>query len=396
MKKTRWRNRKGAGLLALALTLALAFSVTGALESRAADPIDLEAECTLTVDGRVLYSLVNADYDKDYKGNEIMTKPQNVTLTVDLYKVAEINESGGYTALAEDFEGAVLDDENQTGLLNALQDVTWKTTAEEWQEMAAAAESVVKADGFSGTPVDETKTITEDQQMVTFGKESENDMENASVNPGLYLVVPGQVDTPFYTYNLDAFLVALPGNNYKWEETEDGVQGSGDDAWVDTVSTDITTELKVERVNKEGELYISKSLTEFSGLPGSKVETVFQIDIVTLEGKSEQRFVSFYFDGTTESEPVLVSGIPAGSDVTVTEVYAGAGYELADGSAEKWIIEELPAVTEGENGGAQKAVFHNQPDGSATGGSGITNRFYYENGWQWEQQEGSNSTLPNE
>ena len=53
MRKTRWRNRKGAGLLALALTLALAFSVTGALESRAADPIDLDAECTLTVDGSV-------------------------------------------------------------------------------------------------------------------------------------------------------------------------------------------------------------------------------------------------------------------------------------------------------------------------------------------------------
>ena len=389
MRKTRWRNRKGAGLLALALTLALAFSVTGALESRAADPIDLDAECTLTVDGSVLYELVETDYD------EIMTKPQNVTLTVDLYKVAEINESGGYTALAQDFVGAVLDDENQTGLLNALQGVTWKTTAEEWQEMAAAAESVVKADGFSGTPVDETKTITEDSPAVTFGKVN-IESTNRSVNPGLYLVVPGQVDTPFYTYNLDAFLVALPGNNYKWEETEDGVQGSGDDAWVDTVSTDITTELKVERVNKEGELYISKSLTEFSGLPGSKVETVFQIDIMTLEGESEQRFVSFYFDGTTESEPVLVPGIPAGADVTVTEVYAGAGYELADGSAEKWIIEELPAVTEGENGGAQIAVFHNQPDGSATGGSGITNRFYYENGWKYEQQKGSNSTLPNE
>ena len=126
MRKTRWRNRKGAGLLALALTLALAFSVTGALESRAADPIDLDAECTLTVDGSVRYELVEADYDG------IMTKPQNVTLTVDLYKVAEINESGGYTALAQDFVGAVLDDENQTDLLNALQDVTWKTTAEEW------------------------------------------------------------------------------------------------------------------------------------------------------------------------------------------------------------------------------------------------------------------------
>lgn len=387
MKKTRWRNRKGAGLLALALTLALAFSVTGALESRAADPIDLDAECTLTVNGSVLYELVEADYDG------IMTKPQNVTLTVDLYKVAEVSESGKYTELTSDFSSAELED--GTNLLTKLQGVTWKTTAEEWQEMAAAAESVVKADGFSGTPVDKTKTITEDSPAVTFGK-ANPDSTNTSVNPGLYLLVPGQVDTPFYTYNLDAFLVALPGNEYKWQQTADGVQGSGDDAWMDAVSTDITTKLKVERVNKEGELYISKSLTEFSGLPGSKVEAVFQIDIMTLEGESEQRFVSFYFDDTTESEPVLVPGIPAGADVTVTEVYAGAGYELADGSAEKWIIEELPAVTEGENGGAQIAVFHNQPDGSATGGSGITNRFYYENGWKCEQQEGSNSTLPNE
>ena len=264
--------------------------------------------------------------------------------------------------------------------------------------MAAAAESVVKADGFTGTPVDKTKTITEDSLAVTFGK-ANPDSTNTSVNPGLYLVVPGQVDTPFYTYNLDAFLVALPGNEYKWQQTADGVQGSGNDEWLEGVTTDITdieTKLKVERVNKEGELYISKSLTEFSGLPGSKVEAVFQIDIVPLEGEPEQRFVSFYFDGTTESEPVLVPGIPAGADVTVTEVYAGAGYELADGSAEKVMIEELPAVTEGENGGAQIAVFHNQPDGSATGGSGITNRFYYENGWKYEQQKGSNSTLPNE
>ena len=50
MRKKRWRNRKGAGLLALALALALALSGTGALDSQAADAVNVDKnDCTLTV-----------------------------------------------------------------------------------------------------------------------------------------------------------------------------------------------------------------------------------------------------------------------------------------------------------------------------------------------------------
>ena len=41
MRKKRWRNRKGAGLLALALTCVLALSGTGALDAQAADGVDV-------------------------------------------------------------------------------------------------------------------------------------------------------------------------------------------------------------------------------------------------------------------------------------------------------------------------------------------------------------------
>lgn len=66
MRKKKWRNRKGAGLLALALTCVLALSGTGALDSQAADAVDVNKnDCTLTVNA----SELEIALDKDYVNN---------------------------------------------------------------------------------------------------------------------------------------------------------------------------------------------------------------------------------------------------------------------------------------------------------------------------------------
>ena len=380
MKKKKWRNRKGAGLLALALTLALALSGTGAFDSQAADAVEVDRDCTLTIDAGELFSMIEDDYDGNGVDPESAPKdqPENVQLVVNLYQIAKVDAGADYYDLNSAFSAAVLDD--GTLLKDELEKVNSQTSAERWQEMADAAKGELEKSDFAGRPFVDPITITEETEEVSF----------ATVKPGLYLVVPAQVETPYYNYYSTAFLVSLPGNNVKW--TEDGVT-VGKDEWL----YDVTSELKVGHEAKTGEFAISKSLTNVSGMPDGDATVVFQVDITTLEEETERRFVALHFSGAAETKVENITGIPAGSEVVVTEVYAGAGFELADGFSEEWKIDELPASSPSVSG-VPVAVFQNQPDGSTTGGSGVTNHFGKdpEGLYRWTQITGTEDSTRTE
>ena len=101
--------------------------------------------------------------------------------------------------------------------------------------------------------------------------------------------------------------------------------------------------------------------------------------------------VSLQFDGQGEkSSMVIADRIPAGSKVTVTEVYTGASY-VADGPAE-WSIESIPADIE------TAASFANRYDGeSLKGGTSVENHFIYQEPKGAETvQSGGSETLPAE
>ena len=351
MKKTRWRNRKGAGLLALALTLALAFSVTGALESRAAIAVDVDAECTLSINTSALYGLMETDYQKSE------TKPEDVEVTVDLIKVATIDESGSYAPT-----GLFSED---TELEAKLDDVSADTDEDDWKDLASwLAQAVTDGDGKLKVEADYTDTAGEDE-FVKF----------EALNTGMYLVVPRQVETYFYMYDFTPYLVSLPHNYYDPDKTDSS------DEWVYTVEMG----LKPGREERYGSIKIMKELTEMSMMPGNEATFVFQVDIETLKGDKYQKMVSMTFDGTDPKE-VVIEQIPAGSTVRVEEVYSGAGYEIADGSSYIWSGKELPANDKYGEGSVVDVKFVNQPDGTTTGGYGIENHFTVDGNGQPQYQ----------
>ena len=77
--------------------------------------------------------------------------------------------------------------------------------------------------------------------------------------------------------------------------------------------------------------------------------------------------------------------IPVGSQVSVTEIYQGAGYELADSSLRTQTV----TVTAGNGSGTSEVAvsFTNEPNGGTTGGYGIENRFYQNEEGQYQYDD---------
>ena len=75
---------------------------------------------------------------------------------------------------------------------------------------------------------------------------------------------------------------------------------------------------------------------------------------------------------------MLIENLPAGSVVTVTEVYSGASYTL--------VSEGTQTVTL-DSSATFRVEFENDYTPTRTGGHGIVNHFEYsdESGWGWTQ-----------
>ena len=354
MKKKKWRNRKGAGLLALALTLALALSGTGAFDSQAADAVDVDKDnCTLTVNAEELYKLV-----KDENGNSYVPgDPEDAVdlpnmesqVKVNLYKVADIDAGGSYTAVQDE------DGFNFSELNGDFEKLNSETTADQWLEMAEKAADVVRdPENAAWKTADYTGNTTEASAEIDF----------TGLPVGLYLVVAEMVRTDNYVYNFTPYLVSLPNHSY---------YENGDDTWV----YEAVVGLKAEQTPRYGKLKIEKNVTELHGMPGDSATFVFKLTITSPKNVTEQRIESIFFNGNTPGEKT-VENIPAGSTVVVEEVYAGAGYEIADESER---IQYVTITADDEYNLPDETIepivvsFTNQSDGTTTGGYGIENHF---------------------
>ena len=85
------------------------------------------------------------------------------------------------------------------------------------------------------------------------------------------------------------------------------------------------------------------------------------------------------------SETVTLDKIPAGLDVTVTEVYSGASYTIVGSDSDSAFIWSDPAVEAGA-GEEASVTFTNRYDGGNRGGYGVTNHFDSDGngGWRWD------------
>lgn len=320
-------------LLAVALTFPL-LTLPGA---KAASAINTGQKCSI-------------EFDISGNSSELLS----VSIPVKLYKVASVDESGNYTGIGA---FSKLD-------LSSVSADNLDAAAATWAERAAEAKKLLKDDTEPTTT-----TLTQGRGTAT------------GLDTGLYLVDTPKVITPNYTYTFTPYLVSLPTNNYY------SGNGASDD-WI----YDLTKEhnsavgLKPEQHVRYGNLVINKELVDHNATFGNNATFVFQIDITTLDNKKETRIEELTFDAAG-SHSVTIEKIPAGSHVTVTEVYSGASYELASAkSQETDIIANPEKETEVEFKPAEVS-FINKHDGRTNGGYGVKNNFKLDENGQYQYTE---------
>lgn len=320
-------------LLAVALTFPL-LTLPGA---KAANAIDTDAECSI-------------QFDIGGNSSELLS----ASIPVKLYKVASVDESGNYTGIGA---FSKLD-------LSSVSADNLDAAAATWAERAAEAKKLLKDDTEPTTT-----TLTQGRGTAT------------GLDTGLYLVDTPKVITPNYTYTFTPYLVSLPTNNYY------SGNGASDD-WIYDLTKEYNSAvgLKPEQHVRYGNLVINKELVDHNATFGNNATFVFQIDITTLDNKKETRIEELTFDAAG-SHSVTIEKIPAGSHVTVTEVYSGASYELASAkSQETDIIANPEKETEVEFKPAEVS-FINKHDGRTNGGYGVKNNFKLDENGQYQYTE---------
>lgn len=156
---------------------------------------------------------------------------------------------------------------------------------------------------------------------------------------------------------------------------------------------------------------IGETADAVTGIPTEEKAT-FAFQIRAVWQNAEGNWITVYDDvksltfnghGTDE---ILIEHIPAGSRVTVTEVYTGASYEFvsavyedADGNPDYFTIFAEDWLAKRESSDVKQddwitATFTNRYNETRTNGYGVTNHFEQDEngGWQWRKLE-DNSTL---
>ena len=328
------RLKQGSTFL---LDVALTFPLLTLPGAKAASAINTGQKCSI-------------EFDISGNSSELLS----ASIPVKLYKVASVDESGNYTGIGA---FSKLD-------LSSVSADNLDAAAATWAERAAEAKKLLKDDTEPTTT-----TLTQGRGTAT------------GLDTGLYLVDTPKVITPNYTYTFTPYLVSLPTNNYY------SGNGASDD-WI----YDLTKEhnsavgLKPEQHVRYGNLVINKELVDHNATFGNNATFVFQIDITTLDNKKETRIEELTFDAAG-SHSVTIEKIPAGSHVTVTEVYSGASYELASAkSQETDIIANPEKETEVEFKPAEVS-FINKHDGRTNGGYGVKNNFKLDENGQYQYTE---------
>ena len=324
----RKRVKEGSAIF---LALAVAFSVFALPGVWAANAIQVDR-----TDCSVEFS-VGSDY----------TELQKSDVTIDLYKVASVDKSGEYTVV-KDFKGL-----DVSGL--SIEDKAG--SAAEWAKRAETAAQMVKAGSI--TP----KKVVTKNGTVTASK----------LETGLYLICPEQVVTDNYTYTFAPSMVSLPNNYYG-----DG----GSDTWVYNLTGENGITLKPEQHERFGDLLINKTLTALNATSGDKATFVFQIDITKADGTTQSKVEALTFDAAGK-QSAKITGLPAGAQVKVTEVYSGASYKLTSMNG---VQTTITANDEYSADGAPTAEvsFINETDGRTNGGYGVVNHFELDENGQYQ------------
>lgn len=327
---TMKKRIKTAGALTLAAITVL--SAAGLSNVYGALGVETDRKCSLT------FTLDETEFDDD--------ELRDLEIPVKVYKVADITEEAQYdTTGYADFAGL------------GLENVSSTTSAEEWAQMAEDAMKIVKAKEEIASTAD--VKVTKPEGATEFTGVINN------LETGMYLVQAETVQTSEYTYDFTPYLVSLPNNYYSKENP--------DDNWV----YHVTTGMKPQQTLRYGDLEIVKNLTEYNASL-KDVLFVFRVE-GTKEGNPDLVYsdvVSVNFNQAGKKS-VVVKHIPAGTKVTVEEVYEGGSYSCTSDKVLNTTIFADEQV---------KVEYSNTYNGKLIPGSGIVNHFEKEDGnWAWKQ-----------
>ena len=315
------------------LALALAFPLLTLPGARAANAIETDRKCSVS-------------FSVSGEGNELTATDTDIK--VNLYKVADVDVSGNYTA-TKDFTGL-----NVSSVSADDKDAA----ASEWADRAKEAQKMLKES------VEPTATVT-----LAKGIGSKDGLAT-----GLYLVDTPKVITTNYTYTFTPYLVSLPTNNY---------YSNGNDTWIYDLTDTNAIGLKPEEHARYGDLKINKTLANHNATTGKKATFVFKIEITPLKGKTETRIESLDFEAAGDSS-VTITKIPAGAKVKVTEVYSGASYKLTSANDQTATI---VATDRGSTNTPASVSFTNDIDDNMNGGYGVKNNFKLDENGQYQYTE---------
>lgn len=310
------------------LALALAFPLLTLPGARAANAIETDRKCSVS-------------FSVSGEGNELADAGTDIK--VNLYKVADVDVSGNYTATGAFTEldvSSVRADNNDA--------------ASKWAARAKEAQKLLK------NSVKPTTTVT-----LAAGTGSLADLAT-----GLYLVDTPEVVTTNYTYTFTPYLVSLPTNNY---------YSNGNDTWIYDLTDTNAIGLKPEEHARYGDLVINKTLENHNATTGKKATFVFQIKI----NNTETRIESLDFEAAGKSS-VTITKIPAGAAVIVTEVYSGASYKLTSANDQTATI---VATDRGATNTPASVSFTNDIDDNMNGGYGVKNNFKLNENGQYQYTE---------
>lgn len=333
------RNLKRGCALALAALLAL--PCVNLMQAKAAGPVIQDQKCILTVAVDTTETAWGVGVGAGASAEDFadMTVPVNIYKVADMSVSAEFTSTAGFTDL--DFN-VVMEDSN----------------AATWENLAA--EAVQRLEGVKPTA---TENIEKGNPAVI-----------GSLDVGMYLIVPQETFNSDYTrkYVFTPYLTALPSSDYTQT-------GAGSDDW----QYDRTIYLKGEAQPQFGKLTINKTLSNYNETLGLTT-SVFEIVGKDAQGNVVYTNVASITHNGAGTESVIIENIPAGIKVTVTEIYAGASYELVSKNEQTAVIVSGKAVELGSS--AASVAFENKYNGGNDSGYGLMNEFKAgdEDGdWEW-------------
>ncbi len=356
--KMKIMDKRGKALLVCSLLAALTIHTGTAYGATGIDVEKTDCQLTFTLDAEELPSKEQAILQETVAGyqsyyQELSEALNEQAIEAKIYRVAEVDVSGQY-ALLPNYAGA----EALSGITRA----SAQTTANEWAMWAEEASVIARAQ----TP----------QQTVLIEKDADGKVHGYAKDlpTGLYLVDVTPVETTGYQYQFIPYLISLPNHYGDDGGSDEWIYGDGD--------TPVLVALKPEREDRYGDLVIEKDLTSYHETLGG-ASFVYEIRAVKEDALVYSDVVALNFDAPGQKS-LTVTGIPAAAEVTVTEIYTGAGYQAVGAASQTRQTEADRAV---------QVSFENEYDGSLRGGGpAVVNHFTYEKDIEgsenltWERQ----------